>query len=505
MMPCPYRNVHPVVTLEATATEMIADLFADSNFVTFSNAKLTGNPICAGLFSGGNSAVPSDFPDTGVVISTGHPASLHLQSTDRESNMNGAAGDADLDAIVAGDTTDACVLEFDFECTQDPCAIEFQYVFGSEEYNEFAESPFNDVFAWFLNGQNIALIPGSNEEVSINTVNENQNSNLFRNNDPSDTNVPYPNMEADGFTTTLKAAGNAVQGTNTMKLVIADRSDQMFDSWALFKTGSFVYVPPMGGGGGDPHFMRWGQQQRNTFHGECDLVIMKADNFHGKKGLDFHVRTTMHEHLYSYIEASAVRIGEDVVEIHNGNILLNNIEYSDADLPIHFGEDKSYEIYLANIEYKNNGRTVRRRWYRIKLDDHSEIEFKFYSRFMTFEVLGHEDFSEALGMLGAYPSGAMLSRSGQEMKNFIDFGFEWQVGLSDPTLFSALREPQLPYERCRLPSKSVQAASRRFLRGNTQLFEAAKQACAAMTKGSDLELCVDDVMMTSDLEMAKEW
>ena len=257
-----------VIIASATADEMISDLFSNSGFVSFSSAQLTGNPVCAGLFSGGATAVPNGFPDTGVVISTGNPASLHLQSTDRESNMNGAEGDADLDAIVEGETTDACVLEFTFECTKTPCPIEFEYVFGSEEYNEFAGSPFNDVFAWFLNGENIALVPGTSEEVSINTVNNAKNSQYFNNNDPSDTNVPYPNMEADGFTTTLVASGNAVQGTNTMKLVIADRSDQMFDSWALFKTGSFDYKPPMGGGGGDPHFRRWGHKTHDTFHGE---------------------------------------------------------------------------------------------------------------------------------------------------------------------------------------------------------------------------------------------
>lgn len=243
----------------------------------------------------------------------------------------------------------------------------------------------------------------------------------------------------------------------------------------------------------------------SLFENASDLVILKSDNFHNKKGIDFHVRTTLHEHLYSYIESSAVRIGEDVVEIHNGRIILNKIEYNDEDLPIQFGEDKNiYEIYLAKVEYKGNGE-IRRRWYRLKLDDNTEIEFKFYSRFMTFELLGHDDFSDASGMLGAYPSGAMLSRSGKEMSSFYDFGFEWQVGPSDSTLFSELREPQLPYERCRVPPPAMTVKAHRRLRANDgQLFEDAKQACAMKT-GGDFKLCVDDVMMTGDVEMAKEW
>lgn len=212
----------------------------------------------------------------------------------------------------------------------------------------------------------------------------------------------------------------------------------------------------------------------------------------------------MHEHMYSYIESSAVRVGEDVVEVHNGRILLNQVEYKDEDLPLEFGQGKNmYKIYLANVEYKNSG-DIRRRSYRLRLDDESKIEFKFYSRFMTFELIGHEDFADASGMLGAYPHGIMLDRSGKEMSNFVDFGFEWQVGPSDSTLFSDLRAPQLPYERCRVPTQSAQKARRRLLRGDVQLLENAKQACA-QTKGGDFHLCVDDVMMTGDLEMAKEW
>ena len=201
------------------------------------------------------------------------------------------------------------------------------------ETDEFAGSPYNDVFAWFLNDQNIAIIESTGEPVSINTINRNKNSHLYRINDPFDENNPsdagndinFPNMEADGFTVMMTAKGQATSGTNHMKLVIADRDDQMFDSWAMFKSSSFRYVPPGGGGGGDPHFRRWSHETRDTFHGECDLVVMHSDNFHNKAGLDFHVRTTMHEGMYSYIDSAAVRVGEHIVEIQNGKVLYFSI------------------------------------------------------------------------------------------------------------------------------------------------------------------------------------
>jgi len=53
-------------------------------------------------------------------------------------------------------TFNAATLTFKFIPTAD--TISFQYVFGSEEYSEFVGTPFNDTFAFLLNGHNIALI-----------------------------------------------------------------------------------------------------------------------------------------------------------------------------------------------------------------------------------------------------------------------------------------------------------------------------------------------------------
>ena len=67
---------------------------------------------------------------------------------------DGLGGDSDLDNLLGPgfSTEDAAVLEFDFECPvlQDT-VISFQYVFTSDEYNEFVNDIFNDVFGFFLN------------------------------------------------------------------------------------------------------------------------------------------------------------------------------------------------------------------------------------------------------------------------------------------------------------------------------------------------------------------
>jgi hypothetical protein len=62
-------------------------------------------------------------------------------------------GDNNLDNVSSADTYDATVLEFDFVPATDN--ISFNYVFGSEEYLEFVNAGYNDVFAFFISGPGI--------------------------------------------------------------------------------------------------------------------------------------------------------------------------------------------------------------------------------------------------------------------------------------------------------------------------------------------------------------
>lgn len=276
----------------------------------------------------------------------------------------------------------------------------------------------------------------------------------------------------------------------------------LISSYSFSFTAQMAPGKPTAGGGGDPHFKRWDQENRNTFHGECDLVVVHSESFHNV-GFDMHVRTTIQD-FFSYIEAAAVKLGEDILEVENGNLKLNGVDHSDADLPLVFGEQK-YTLYKHSEDHRNDG-SVLRRTYRLTLEDDTEIEFRFYKKFMTYQIIGHPGFVDSVGLMGQYPTGAMLSRDGVEMQDFVQFGFEWQVGMTDPVLFADARSPQLPYEQCRMPT-AAQSAIRRLKSGNRKLMEAAQEACAAGSKLSDhnVQLCVDDVMMTGDLEMAGEW
>ena len=112
-----------------------------------------------------------------------------------------------------------------------------------------------------------------------------------------------------------------------------------------------------------------------------------------------------------------------------------------------------------------------------------------------------DDFAGSVGLLGRYPDGTMISRDGQEMSNFEQYGFEWQVAPTDPMLFVKNRSPQLPFEQCRMPTAS-RPAIRKLRAGERKLQEHALLACAA---ADSVELCVSDVMATGDLGLASLW
>lgn len=92
--------------------------------------------------------------------------------------------DKDLKKIESGDLFDVSFIEFDFVSFQN--SINFNYQFASDEYPEYVGSSFNDIFAFFvsdeISSKNIAVIPGKNLPVSVNTINNINDTALFINN-----------------------------------------------------------------------------------------------------------------------------------------------------------------------------------------------------------------------------------------------------------------------------------------------------------------------------------
>jgi len=217
--------------------------------ITVSNVTYTGANRAAGVFSGGTGIIGFE---SGIILSSGDIANvIGPNSHTATTTDNGMPGDEDLNSLIPGYTTfDAAVLEFDFVPTSN--VIQFRYVFGSEEYNEYVNSPYNNVFGFFVNGNNIALIPGTTTPVSISNVNNGNpcpagdyppnanNPAFYIDNGGCDPASATLNTELDGLTVVLTATANVNPGvTNHIKLAIADAGDAILDSDVFIEAASF--------------------------------------------------------------------------------------------------------------------------------------------------------------------------------------------------------------------------------------------------------------------------
>lgn len=182
----------------------------------------------------------------GIVLTTGVATSAVGPNSSGGDGMDngGLSTDPDILNIEPDATYNTCVLEFDIvpQCDQ----LSIRFVFGSEEYPEFVNSSYNDVFGFFITGpnpmggnytaQNIATLP-SGTIVSIDNVSPSTNSNYYVNN----TGGAY--VQYDGFTTVITSTVNLVPCQSYhFKLAIADAGDAYWDSGVFVDFLQCTYV-----------------------------------------------------------------------------------------------------------------------------------------------------------------------------------------------------------------------------------------------------------------------
>ena len=231
-----------------TADSLVRNILLD-NGVTISNAKFNGsdgiiNCNRIGKFETGG--IPTNIGmESGLILASGGVSvAVGPNNSDEESVPSTCEEyyDRDLATIASGVTNDVAVLEFDFVPWDD--VVSFNFVFGSEEYMEYVGSEFNDVFGFFVEGmnptggfyehQNMALIPGTTEPVSINNLNLNHNSEYYIDNTGGTT------IQFDGFTTVMEVRINVVPMSNYhIKMAICDVGDHMVDSGVFLEAHSF--------------------------------------------------------------------------------------------------------------------------------------------------------------------------------------------------------------------------------------------------------------------------
>jgi len=228
------------VVASSDAMAMATALVGDPNIV-INSASYVGAASASGFFAGGAGVLP--YTD-GVLLTSGTVQNaLGPNNVENITAANGQAGDADLNSLIPGYTTyDASILTIVFTPTKG--TISFQYVFGSDEYTEYVGSSFNDVFGFFLNGVNLAVLPGTSTPVSVNNVNGGANSGYYTNNEPGSGVVDLEYDGLVGLKKVLFAQGTVKPGVeNTIKIAIADSGDYILDSGVFLKGGSFINEP----------------------------------------------------------------------------------------------------------------------------------------------------------------------------------------------------------------------------------------------------------------------
>ena len=246
---------HPLKAQLTTSTSLTPNQLVQNILLggglTATNVTYNGDPAAIGTFNGASSNIGFT---SGVIMATGDISNAigPNNSGSTGSNFGGSSSDPELSAIAGGSSlNDAAILEFDFVPSSD--TIKFRYVFGSEEYMEYAGSGYNDAFGFFISGpnpaggtftnKNIALIPNTTTPVTINNVNLNSNGTYYFDNgngSGSGTASDGQTVQYDGFTKPMFAVSPVICGQQYhIKLAITDVGDGAYDSGVFLEEGSF--------------------------------------------------------------------------------------------------------------------------------------------------------------------------------------------------------------------------------------------------------------------------
>lgn len=243
--------------------------------ISVSNVTFTGAAEQLGTVT--NSSGLIGF-NNGIILSTGKAALAQTMNTSNDGDESpvesSVALDPDLTELLGTGQKKPATLEFDFVTTGSN--VTFEFIFLSEEYNNFAPSDYHDGFGFFISGPgingnftnnaiNIANVPNTSIPISVNTINFCTNSNFYRNNcrlnadgiciDQHDGNSACPvpngggsinnhNIPYNGFTTVLTAKLENLDctllngATFHCKIALANFSDENYDSALILKAGT---------------------------------------------------------------------------------------------------------------------------------------------------------------------------------------------------------------------------------------------------------------------------
>ncbi|CAB9520879.1 expressed unknown protein [Seminavis robusta] len=232
-------------------------------------------------------------------------------------------------------------------------------------------------------------------------------------------------------------------------------------------------------------------------------------------GLTIHIRTKI-ETWWSFIEAAVIQVGDQMLEVRGreegeeARYWVNGLEGDENvanDTNLAVMQDalannlKGFKIIHKKVSKKQQA-------FRINLNNQGDsVSIRTFKDWVSVNLhvnpKAHNFDGVSGGMMGAYPSGAMLMRNGATIASDPnEFGNEWQVRADEPMLFHDRAGPQ-HLEKCIMPTAEKTSEERQRGRlGETLITEDdAELACARVSPNS-FKQCVFDVLATNDKDMA---
>ncbi|HFA49537.1 MAG TPA: T9SS type B sorting domain-containing protein [Bacteroidetes bacterium] len=244
-----------------SSEQLVKDIFLKDGCKNAFNIRSINNGLSIGFFEG---AGPIFGFDSGVILSSGDVKLAEGPNDEIEATFAYAnqSDDPDMNIFAPNSIFDVGGIEFDFIPVGS--SVTFKYAFASEEYCEFVGTEFNDVFGFFVSGPgingpfsnnaiNVALVPGTDDFVAINSINHATNANLYIKNErleeANECDVPFDQafpelIEYDGMTTELEASFEVIPcETYHIRLLVADVGDDILDSGVFLATKTFDLNP----------------------------------------------------------------------------------------------------------------------------------------------------------------------------------------------------------------------------------------------------------------------
>lgn len=215
------------ISTNRTADDLVKNVLA-SKGVVIDSVLTSTNLNAIGFFDGRASNIGLD---SGIILSTGQVKNAAgVNSLGNTGTSNNQPGDPLITILNPNEPNfDATWIKFNIIPESD--TIRFRFVFASEEYPEFVNQSYNDVFGLFINGNeystptNLALIPNTTTPVSIQNINHLTNSQYYIDNTNGIT------CTFDGLTTKIEVKAKVTPCKRyELKFVIADIKDFIYDS-----------------------------------------------------------------------------------------------------------------------------------------------------------------------------------------------------------------------------------------------------------------------------------